>query len=56
MLPFYPHIYFFIDLWQQEKERCLRGKGIKQHIWECCPDCRTNHYSEWYSFITPLLL
>lgn len=47
---------FVIDLWQQEKERCLRRKGIKRRIWERCPDCRTHHHSEWYSLITLLLL
>ncbi len=49
------HIYFFIDLWQQEKERRLREKGIKQRIRKCCPDCWADHHSEWYSLNNTLL-
>ena len=41
---------FSIDLWQQEKERRPRGKGIKRSIWERCPDCGAHHHSEWYGF------
>lgn len=55
---FFLHISLWhvsIDLWQQEKERRLRGKGIKPSIWKCCPDCRAHHHSEWYSLITLLL-
>lgn len=47
--------HVFIDLWQQEKERRLRGKGIKRCIWECRPDCWAYHHSEWYSLITLLV-
>lgn len=47
---------FFVDLWQQEKERCVREKGIKQRVWECSPDCWAYYHSQRYSLITPFFL